>query len=222
MDENGFLKHSYNNKISKIDGFLEDYSLLASAFISLYELTGEEIYLQDANRLVQKTFDLFYNSKQKIFFFNQDDDNLISRSIEIHDNVIPASNSVMANNLFKLGHLLGNTDYLSTSKNMLLKVIGGLEQYPTGYSNWALLMLSMVDDYFEIVVSGKNAKQTAIKLQQEYLPNCLFSFSEDANELPLFKNRFAPNETRIYVCQDNACKLPVKEITDALKLIQQE
>ncbi len=222
MGKDGSLKHSYKNGISKIDGFLEDYSLLASAFISLYEVTGDEIYIQDARLIIRKSFELFYDSNQTIFYFNQHDNDLISRSIEIHDNVIPASNSVMANNLFKLGHLLGSTDYLSISKNMLLKVISNLEQYPAGYSNWALLMLSMVDNHYEIVVNGENAKQLATELLQEYLPNCLFSFSEYETSLPLLKNRFVKNKTLIYVCQNNACKLPVEKTDEALKLIHEK
>ncbi len=222
MGKDGTLKHSYKDGISKIDGFLEDYSLLAKAFISLYEVTGDEAYLQDADLLVKKSFELFFDSTKQIFYFNQINNNLISRSIEIYDNVIPASNSVMANNLFKLGHLLGNSEYLSISKDMLLKVLSNFENYPAGYSNWASLMLSMTDDHYEVVVNGENAKEISREFHNEYLPNCIFSFSENESNLSLLKNRFMEGKTLIYVCQNNVCMLPVEKVSEAMKLIENE
>ena len=41
-------------------------------------------------------------------------DSLVARSIEYTDNVIPASNSIMAKNLFKLSHYFNNEHFSKT------------------------------------------------------------------------------------------------------------
>ena len=221
-NKNGTLNHSFKNGISKIDGFLEDYALYIGALISLYEVTGDENYLNDANLLTQKSFNLFFDKEKTIFYFNVDSGKLITRTIEIHDNVLPGSNSVMANNLFKLGHFYGDTSYLETAKQMLLNVVKNLDQYPAAFSNWMQLMLSLVDNHYEMVIVGENAQKISNELQKNYLPNIVFSFSEEESSLSLLKGRYKKEETLIYVCQNNVCQLPVKSAKEALKLIQTE
>jgi uncharacterized protein YyaL (SSP411 family) len=44
--------------------------------------------------------------------------------------------------------------------------------------------------------------------------------STKESELPLFKNRFEEENTRIYVCRDNVCQLPVIDPDEAKKIYQ--
>ena len=107
------LWHSYKDGQSSINGFLEDYALTISAFIRLYEATFDEQWLNKAKDLTDYCHAHFYDSQSGMFFFTSDlDAPLVARKMEINDNVMPASSSVMANNLFALGHLLDNSDYL--------------------------------------------------------------------------------------------------------------
>ncbi|MGQ8338564.1 thioredoxin domain-containing protein [Sunxiuqinia sp. A32] len=221
MKVDGTLHHSYKNGESKIEGFLEDYSLLASAYISLFEVTGNETYLNDASILIDKSFDLFFDHEKNIFYFSaKGQEGLISRSIEIHDNVIPASNSIMATNLFRLGHFTGNLKYHEVARNMLKTVVSELPAHPSGYSNWAMLLLSMTDPFYEIAVSGSGAKIKANELLSNYLPQTILCYSNVESKLPLLENRFAADETLIYVCENQACNLPVEKTSDAIKLIE--
>jgi hypothetical protein len=221
MEPDGTLRHSYKNQQSKINGFLEDYALLAQAFISLFEVTGETMYLTDAKLLANKTFEQFFDAEKHIFYFTaKSQADVIERSIEVHDNVIPASNSVMAGNLFKLGHLLAERSYLETAEKMLSILVDDLKAYPSGYSNWMQLMLSFTDEHYEVAIAGKQAFEKLHLLQKSFLPNCLFCAGTNANNLTLLKNRMVDGETLIYVCQNNSCQLPVENINDALKLVQ--
>ena len=59
-----------------------------------------------------------------MFFFTSDEDPaLIARKMQVNDNVIPASNSVMANNLFVLSHHYGREDYKDKALQMLNNVL---------------------------------------------------------------------------------------------------
>ena len=86
-------------------------------------MTFEEKWLLTAKQLTDYSFDHFYDDKSHMFFFTSDEDEqLIARKMEINDNVIPASNSIMARNLAKLSHYYSNPYYLKTSKQMLNNV----------------------------------------------------------------------------------------------------
>ena len=50
-------------------------------------------------------FTNFYDEEKHMFFFtSKEDAKLVTRNYEYRDNVIAASNSIMAKNLFKLSH----------------------------------------------------------------------------------------------------------------------
>ncbi len=212
------LFHSYKNGVSKIDGFLEDYAFVIQAYIGLFESTGQKLWLDRAAELLQYTLEQFYDPQKEIFYFTSNSQKeLISRTIEIHDNVTPASNSVMALNLFKLSFLLGKPYYKQIAKKMLLKVVDGVEQYPSGHSNWLQLALNMAGKHYEVAICGANAKAKLIELQKGYLPNLVYCLGENDNGLPLLKGRYVVGKTFIYVCKDNTCQLPVEAVEEALK-----
>ncbi|WP_163707353.1 thioredoxin domain-containing protein [Mangrovibacterium lignilyticum] len=218
--EPGILLHSYKNGIAKIDGFLEDYALLIQALIDLFEVTGKADYLKQADRFCETCFKEFYDAGRTIFYFSADGQkDLISRSIEVQDNVIPASNSVMANNLNRLGHLLGNRAFQNTAKAMLLVVSDNILNYPSGHANWMNLALSLAKHQYEIAIAGENALKLTLELQQNYLPDCLFCPGTN-EQLPLLQNRLQAGKTKIYVCENSSCKLPVDTVEETLKLIQ--
>nr|MBD3622087.1 thioredoxin domain-containing protein [Sunxiuqinia sp.] len=220
LDPDGSLRHSYKNGISKIDGFLEDYALLIQALIDLFETTGKLNYLEEAQQLTDKTFRDFFDPEKDFFYFSPiTQTDLIDRSIEVHDNVIPASNSVMANNLFRLGHLAGQTNYLKIAETMLSKLVEDFQNYPSGYSNWLQLGLNFTGNQFEVAVTGEKALSKLHEIQKHYLPNALFCAGTGASDLPLLKGRLAVEKTLIYICQNQTCQLPVESVSDALKLM---
>lgn len=220
LDPDGSLRHSYKNGISKINGFLEDYALLIQALMDLFETTGKLNYLEDAQQLTDKTFRDFFDRDKDFFYFSPiTQTDLIDRSIEVHDNVIPASNSIMANNLFRLGHLAGQTNYLKIAETMLSKLVEDFQNYPSGYSNWLQLGLNFTGNQFEVAVTGEKAIAKLHEIQRHYLPNALFCAGTGASDLPLLKDRLAVGKTLIYICQNQTCQLPVEAVSDALKLM---
>jgi len=217
----GGLNHSYKNGKSTINGYLEDYATVIDAFIDLYQVTLNEKWLATAKQLTDYTFDHFFDEKTHMFYFTSDKDTaLITRKFEIEDNVIPASNSIMANNLFILSHYYSNTYYLKVSKQMLSNVYDKMDNYGGGYSNWLNLLSNYVGSYYEIAVSGNKAKEKIKEFNANYIPNKLFAGTTNKGSIPLMEGRAADNETLIYICVDGACQLPVKETKKALEFIK--
>jgi uncharacterized protein len=221
IDENGRLLHSYKNDQAKISGFLEDYAFMIEAFTAIFEATGEKEWLDEAQRLTEITFNDFYSEQKSVFYFTSNEQkDLITRTIEIHDNVIPASNSVMAKNLFRLSYLLDRPEYLAIARRMLDLVSSNITDYPSGYSNWSQLMLNLTGNHFEVAIVGENAIHILNELQHYYLPNVIFCAGPSENGLTLLKSRFVSGRTLIYICQNNSCQLPVETVEEAIASIR--
>jgi len=217
----GGLYHSHKDGKSKINGYLEDYGSTIKAFLNLYENTLDEKWLNISNNLMEYTYENFYDFETNMFYFTSKlDDELISRTIEYRDNVIPSSNSIMANNLFKLSLYFDNKKYFNSSQQMINNIRDQIELYPSGFSNWMNLILNINKNFYEIAIVGDNAIKKIKELNENYLPNKIIIGSLESNPLPLLKNRFVEGETYIYVCVNKACKMPVKTVKEALELIE--
>jgi uncharacterized protein YyaL (SSP411 family) len=220
----GNLFHNYKNQKSTINGYLEDYSLVIDAFISLYEVTFEEKWLLNAKRLTDYSLEHFYEAETGFFTFTSNlDEALITSHFETEDNVIPASNSVMAKNLFQLGIYFENSYYEKVSQQMLRNIMPGVD-YPSAYSNWMDLALNYSDNNKELAICGDLALEYCNKINSIYLPNVILTGTGKASNLPYLKNRFNENETLFYLCQNKACSAPsadfqeiISKLTEPLK-----
>lgn len=219
--KDGGLWHSYKNGISKINGYLEDYSFTIEALIGLYEVTFDQKWLDEANKLATYVHQHFYNSENGMYYFTSDlDKALIARKTELNDNVIPASNSSLAKGLFYLGHYYDNEEYLDRSEKMLNNIQNYITSYGSGYSNWAILLLHHTYPFYEIAIAGKQADDKREEMQQSYFPNKLYMGCFNDSELPLLEHKYIKGETLIYVCLNKTCQLPVNEVSEAVKQIK--
>lgn len=213
----GFLWRTYKNGTAKINGFLEDYALTAEAFIALYEATLEEKWLLYAKQLVDYCLENFYNEQQKFFAYTSSkDEQLIAPHFETEDNVIPASNSVIANVLYKLSILFDNSYYEKTALQMLYMIIPNLD-YPSAFSNWLNLWLDLSDKNKELAICGINAYENSKQINNQYLPHVIVAGSTSESTIPFLANRFVQNEELFYICQNKACGLPKNTIEETLK-----
>jgi uncharacterized protein YyaL (SSP411 family) len=221
LKNSGQILHSYKAGESKINGYLEDYASVISGFISLHEITLDKKWLDYSKKMTEYVYDNFYNNSNQMFYFTSiKDDKLINRTVDFRDNVIPSSNSIMANNLFLLSHYYDNENYFNTASTMLNNVLTEIGSYPSSFSNWLDLMLKMSDSFYEVAITGKKAISLTEEINTIFQPNKLIIGSEKESNLPLLKNRFIKDETYIYVCVKKACKLPVKTSEKAIELIR--
>jgi uncharacterized protein YyaL (SSP411 family) len=198
--------------------FLDDYANVIDASIALYEVTFDEQWLYKAKELTDKAILYYYDEGNGIFFYTANDDQqLIARKSEIMDSVIPASNSVMAYNLKKLGLLFDEERYIDISAQLLRNVVKQIAQYGSSYSNWAMLLLNEVFGIYEVAITGGGAEPMRQEFEKNYIPNKI-TLGGKKGSLPLLQERLA-GTTRIYVCKDKTCGLPSENIEDALKQI---
>lgn len=215
------LNRNYKNGKASINGFLDDYAFAIDAFIALYQTTFDEKWLNEARQLTEYTFQHFFNQSSGMFYYTSDlDPALIARKMEITDNVIPSSNSVMAKNLYILGQYFYKDEYIQMSKKMLNNVRQSTLKGGAYYANWDILMSWFVSEPYVIAIVGEDFESLRREFDYQYLPNVLLSGGKDEGSLELMKNKLIKGATTIYVCRNKACQLPVTEVKEALKQIE--
>ena len=216
---NDNLMHTYQSNKAKIEANLEDYAFTITAALDLYENTGNTYYLEKADKLNKIAIKKFETRENPFYTFTENPV-LFSEIISLDDNVIASANSKMAENLWELGHIYENKDYVKRAKSMLDAVIKYFaEGRGKDYSQWAQLLAKEFFSFKEVIIVGPDSKKINTQIKQNYLPNVLFQISEKENKLPLLKDRFFKDETLIYVCENKVCLRPSKNVSEALKQI---
>lgn len=220
VEKDGSIYHAFKMGKKSVEGFLEDYSFFAGALIRMYQLTMEENYIHLANKIVKYSISAFYDEEDGLFWFtDQKSPELFVRKKELTDNVIPSSNSMMALVLFNLSQILENDEYQRIAERMVKMMGENIRNYPGAFSGWATAWFNFSENYSEVVVCGNNAQNHVLRLLKESLPLKIVVGSKGESSLPVFRYRYFPGSTRIYVCRDKVCKNPVVDIEEAISQI---
>jgi hypothetical protein len=216
------LYRNFNNGKASIDAYLEDYSWVIKAYTLIYQATFDEQWLTKAQTLTDYVLDNFYDESEGMFFYtDKNGEKLIARKKEIFDNVIPASNSVMANNLHILGILLDNEQYTTTSSEMLSRVEKLLTESTSYLTNWGMLFTNKTSPTAEIVIIGDDYAEFRNEIAAKHIPNQVLMGSKEESDLPLMEGKSAlRGKTTIYVCYNKTCKLPVNSVEEALEQLR--
>ena len=143
------LYHSYSDSFV----FLEDYAYYIKMLLDLADTTMAFEYKQKAQELCIIAIDKFYDKNKNIFQKNMLlNDDLFFNPVDIGDSTISNGNSIMLNNLVRLG-LLDQAEKLSQS------LFGYLNFYKR-------LMLSSLKslDYFQEIKAGKNCSNDGCEI----------------------------------------------------------
>jgi uncharacterized protein YyaL (SSP411 family) len=206
---------------TSISGFLDDYAWTASAFLKLYQVSFDIHWLTLAKRITDHAIENFFNNDAGLFYYSSvKESNLVVRKMEIDDNAIPSSNSVMAGVLYSLGVIYDNSTYTDISKGMLTSASAKTNLFPVYHAQWCSLAGLFSQGSYEVVVMGKDAITKNKELQKKYLPDCIVMGETDEENLPLLENKLPENKTLIYVCTNKVCKRPVENVSEALEQIK--
>lgn len=217
----GQLYRTWKEGRARIQGFLDDYVFLAEACLALYQAGFDEQWIGKADQLMQEAIRLFYDGISGMFYYTSADDQLIARKQEVFDNVIPGSCSMAGRVLLYLGTLLSNQAYKDICSRMLLAVRDDMGSYSPSFSNWSLLMLEQSTGLTEIAVCGPDALSVARELQNEYLPFALLIAEPPTpGILPLLEGKTGSLHTRIYICRDKTCQLPLSTAEEAINWLK--
>lgn len=197
------LYHIIKDEQPYIEGFLEDYSATIQATLHYFEVFNTEEVLLFAQQLLDKAIELFYIETDGFFAMaTQKHHQIITNKVEVTDNVIPSSNSIMAENLLKLGLILENDAYFKKGEHMVNQMANKALSHAEYYANWTRLLLIKSRGYPYIISNQKIPNQQKAKVW------ITFESSKDG-QIPLFQNKDLGQGSKIYFCANYTCSPPV-------------
>jgi uncharacterized protein len=201
-----------------VDGLLDDYAFLVEALMNCYLISADERYLQKAKEFCAFALEYFGEEGKSMLRYSKNPmPDPLPAQYEIMDNVIPASNSQMALNLFHLSFHFELPAWRERALNMLSAVREEMKAHGSGYSNWGQLALHIAYPFRQVAIVGKNVDDLFPDLYRHGVINAIFALSPEGSALPLLKDRFVTDKTLIYVCENESCGLPAGTIDEALE-----
>jgi len=220
--EDGRLWRNYMDGKPSIEGFLDDYAMLADAWIDLYQATFDIHWLEMSRLVTGYALAHFPDPSTGLYYYTSDvSESLIARKMETADNVIPSSNAVLAGVLYRHGTYYGIDSLQKMSLDMLSRFAGEVATNGVYYANWASLMGMTAYEPYEVAVMGDNALVKGREMMKMYLPTAQFMGGTEEN-LPLLENKLSQGRTIIYVCRNKVCRLPVEGVEQALDQLKSD
>ncbi|HEX8175300.1 MAG TPA: thioredoxin domain-containing protein [Pyrinomonadaceae bacterium] len=218
----GLLLRTYKDGQAKLNGYLEDYSFFADGLLMLYEATGELEWLEEAQAIVERMVEEFWDEEQGGFYYTgRSHEELIVRSKDYFDNATPSGNSVAADVLLRLGVLTAQEDYTRKAVTIFRLMRDTVERYPSAFGRLLCAMDFYLSSPKEIAIIGAADSADTQALMREiwnrYLPNKVVALSSGRDEraaelVPLLRERTAlEGRATAYVCEHYACQRPVSK-----------
>jgi hypothetical protein len=116
----GRLARTWTQGQARLAAYLDDYAFMIDGLIALHRATGENRWLEEADKLQSEQNRLFTDPKNGGFFFtSHDHESLLARAKEITDGAEPSGNSVAACNLVYLAAALKQPVYRAQAKGTI-------------------------------------------------------------------------------------------------------
>ena len=214
MWSGGRLHATYKDGRARFNGYLDDYACLADGILALLACRWSARDLELVISLCDAMLDHFEDGEKGGFFFTADDhERLIHRPKPMMDDALPSGNGVAATVLGRLGHLLGESRYLSAAQRVLHAARGGLDQYP--HAHTALLVA--LEEYLEppevvVLRAAPDELETwRARATAAYAPRrVVIAIPDDATGLPALLAERSPRGSPVaYVCEGHTCDAPI-------------
>ena len=203
------IYHCYKDK-DGVKVFLDDYTYLSQLMINFYEITGEINYLNDAKKIVQQTWDLFYDKENKILQKNPIKQNdLFVPPLDINDSNIPNGNSVFLLNCKKLEAITSDTKWQGMAKELTESFHSFLNLKSTQMASY-IKNLDMCEELTTFTFFGdiKKIKELQQFVKKNYLKSSTLIYKEDSKE------------NYLVVCKKQTCSNKIKSIEELKSIVK--
>ncbi|EIJ41042.1 thioredoxin domain-containing protein [Beggiatoa alba B18LD] len=224
--KNGKLLATYKDGKAHLNAYLDDYAFLIEGILTLLQCRWNNSDYAFMLELVDVLLHEFEDKEKGGFFFTGNHhEQLIARLKPLADEAIPSGNGVAAVVLGRLGHLLGNDEYLRAAARTVNIALPAIEQI--AYAHNTLLLA--VEDYLfppQLIIIRADAKHLAewqAVCQHDYAPQRLcFAIPNHLSE-PLtgvLANCKPQGEAVAYICHGYQCSAPIHSLTALEEALQ--
>ncbi|MCI0654714.1 MAG: thioredoxin domain-containing protein, partial [Methylococcaceae bacterium] len=212
---NNRLLATHKDGRSHLNAYLDDYAYLIDAAIELAQSQWRSSAIVWAEQLADVLINQFEDPSSGGFFFtSKDHEKLIHRPKPMIDESTPAGNGVAAYALGRLGHILGEADYLAAANRVFEAGAASMARFPSAHC----ALLIALEDYFKapriVVLRGKSAADWKKILCEDFQPDLIvLEIPSDLKDLPgILSQRKSENQTIGYVCTATSCLPPCRSL----------
>jgi uncharacterized protein YyaL (SSP411 family) len=217
---NDQLLRIWSDGQASIPGFLDDYAALANACLDLYETDFHPDWLTSAISLGERLHDLFLDQGDGTYFYvAKDQEATLVRSKSVHDQSVPAGNSLAARLFWRLWRLTEKERYQKRFQAILHRFQGQATENPFGFSHYLTVAALSLLPPLDLTLVGDPGKSQMDNLLSEvyrrFLPErrLVMKNPEDAakvEELVPAARDYAPvgSEPVAYLCRNFTCQPP--------------
>ena len=203
------IYHCYKDK-DGVKVFLDDYAYLAQLMINFYEITGDINYLEDAKKIAQETWSLFYDKKNKILQKNPIKQNdLFVPPMDINDGNIPNGNSIFLINCRKLEAITNDIKWKDMAKELMQSFHSFMNLKSTQMVSY-IKNLDMCEELITFTFYGNIEK---IKELQQFVKKNYLKFST-----LIYKEN--SNENYLVVCKNQTCSNKIKSLEELKSVVK--
>ena len=224
MRRDGRLMRTWKVGQARLHGYLEDYSMVAAAVVTLYEATFDRRWLDSARGLVAEMLRLFWDEELEGFYDTGiDHERLIVRPRNLYDNAVPSGSSVAIEVLLRLAELTGDQAYEQRAVTALRPMADLMARHPTAFGRFLCALDFHLGPRTELALVAPRAIDEVSPLAREafarYLPNLVAAGAvaaqpQTAAGIPLLEGRgVVEGKATAYVCRSYACELPVTDVS---------
>ncbi|ORA78100.1 thioredoxin domain-containing protein [Mycobacterium malmoense] len=196
-------------------GILEDYAMLATGLLALYQLTADEVWLAKATELLDTALAHFADPRRAGRWFDTADDaeRLMLRPADPLDGATPSGASSITEALLTAAHLVDGDRaerYLRAAHEALHAHSVLLERAPRSAGHWLAVAEAAVRGPLQIAVACDPARSPLLADARRLAPGgaIVVGGEPDSSALLVGRGRVAGADAA-YVCRGRVCDLPV-------------
>jgi hypothetical protein len=215
------LLRTSKNGITKIDGYLEDYSYFANALLDVFEVEPDSKYLDLALKLGNYLVDHFWDSESSSFFMTSDNhEKLIIRPKSNYDLSLPSGNSVSCSVMLRLYHLTHDEKFLKIATQIMESQAQIAAENPFGFGYLLNTIYTYMQKPTEITIINPENSEITKFLHSKFLPESILVTIHNKEQLdklakfPFFAGKTFSEKTSVFVCKDFTCSLPLQSIPE--------
>ncbi|HEY6220545.1 MAG TPA: hypothetical protein VIV65_10870, partial [Gemmatimonadaceae bacterium] len=205
-----------------IPGVLEDHAAVGLAFLSVYELTFDQAWLDRARSLSQSMIEHFWDEATGTFYDTADDgEALIVRPHDLTDNAIPSGASLAIDLLARIGILTADDAMVNRARRVVDSVAEPMARHPLAFGHLMCVADMLMNGSIELALAGDPSSEAfqalASAANRVYVPSMIVAGG--GSDVALMSGRTTVgSRAAAYVCRNFACDRPT---TDPVQLSQQ-
>jgi uncharacterized protein len=216
----------YKDGRARLDGTLDDYAMVARAFLQLAEATGDEAWWRRGASLVAAILERFYDEQGGAGAFylpaSDSEDRLVHRPESHQDGAMPSGSAVAIECMLALGRVAGDRRALDVAERYL----GARAPVAAGQPYMSARLLAALDvamGAVDLVVSEGEGRERLIEAaRRAYAPTLSLTGPWAEESLRAGKVPAADGRAQAYVCRGQTCSAPVGEPAALLQLLVTE